>query len=188
MTKCRKSQSRSTRNLRSPTDYHLFIFLFSDQCDEGYNYYGKEWHSETGAEYLYFSILYLISPGGSREVHCRYEEQYKINYADRVSALHSIVSNEASKPSDPHEKPLLQYAAFYNSPACTLYLLQKGADLSEQDGEGKTVFHLCAYTGHVDVLKVIRNEMKLRKIRELSGKYVEMLMANNYKRTDMKGG
>jgi len=30
--------------------------------------------------------------------------------------------------------------------------------------EGKTIFHMCAYTGHGEILKVVRNEMKLKRI------------------------
>lgn len=50
------------------------------------------------------------------------------------------------------------------------------------------MFHICAYTGHDEVLKVIRNEMKLVRIKELNEKYVSLLTKNNYKRTDAKFG
>jgi hypothetical protein len=34
----------------------------------------------------------------------------------------------------------------------------------------------------------VRNEMKLNRIRILNEKYIELLVANNYKRTDVKNG
>jgi hypothetical protein len=50
------------------------------------------------------------------------------------------------------------------------------------------VFHICAYTGHDEVLRAVRNEMKLRRIKELNEQYTGLLNANNYKRTDAKAG
>jgi ankyrin repeat protein len=49
-----------------------------------------------------------------------------------------------------------------------LYLLQRGAKLDEEDNEGKSIFHICAYTGHVEALKVVRNAMKIKQIRALN--------------------
>ena len=49
------------------------------------------------------------------------------------------------------------HAAFHSSPASALYLLRRGAKLDAEDPDGKTFFHICAYTGHIEVLKTIRN-------------------------------
>lgn len=91
-------------------------------------------------------------------------------------------------PKGEETKPLLLQAAFHNSPVSVLYLLRRGANLNATDNEGKSVFHICAYTGHDEVLKVIRNEMKLIRIKELNEKYLASLTNSNYKRTDAKNG
>ena len=49
------------------------------------------------------------------------------------------------------------HAAFHSSPASALYLLRRGVKLDAEDPDGKTFFHICAYTGHIEVLKTIRN-------------------------------
>jgi ankyrin repeat protein len=49
---------------------------------------------------------------------------------------------------------LLHSTAYFNSSVCALYLLYQDLDINAVDKEGKSVFHLCAYTGHLDVLKV----------------------------------
>jgi ankyrin repeat protein len=72
-----------------------------------------------------------------------------LSHKDRVAILHSLTPIEMIKKTDVGEKPLLLYSAFYNSPVSTLYLLQRGANLWDEDNEGKSIFHLCAYTGHV---------------------------------------
>ena len=60
------------------------------------------------------------------------------------------------------------HAAFHSSPASALYLLRRGAKLDAEDTDGKTFFHICAYTGHIEVLKTIRNEMKVRGLQKLN--------------------
>ena len=85
--------------------------------------------------------------------------------AGKVEVLHFKMPYA---PTQPAHKPLLHYAAYYNSTNCALYLLQRGDNPSELDHEGKSAFHWCAYTGHIDVLKVIRNHEKLTRIISLN--------------------
>jgi len=77
--------------------------------------------------------------------------------------LHAFATPELLS-QNPKGRPLLLYTAYLNSAISTLYLLRRGASLSECDMEGKTIFHMCAYTGHGEILKVVRNEMKLKRI------------------------
>lgn len=71
-------------------------------------------------------------------------------------------------PSDPAHKPLLHYCAYHNNPTCALYLLQRGDNPAQLDHEGKSALHWCAYTGHSDVLKTIRNHTKFTRINALN--------------------
>ena len=102
--------------------------------------------------------------------------------------LHSLGLPEQNKNSELKNKPLLHYAIFHNSAASALYLLQRGCKWEESDEDGKTAFHVCAYMGHVELLKVIRNETKLRRIKALNDKYIQLLGSNSFKRTDVKNG
>lgn len=108
-------------------------------------------------------------------------------HLDRVDLLHSMVQPTMLAPKD-NEKPLLLHTAFLNSPASAIYLLCRGTKPNVSDADGKTVFHLCAYTGHVEVLKAILAEIKLTGIKKLNEEYLTLLTKNNYKRTDAKAG
>ena len=87
-----------------------------------------------------------------------------------------------------NEKPLLLHTAFHNSPVSAIYLLTRGTKHNVSDADGKTIFHLCAYTGHIEVLKAILTEIKLTGIKKLNREYMTLLTKNNYKRTDAKAG
>jgi ankyrin repeat protein len=99
--------------------------------------------------------------------------------------LHSLFTARQAESS---EKPLLLHSTFHNSPASAVYLLRRGINSQSADNEGRTLFHVCAYTGHMEVLKAVRNELKLTRIQQLNNQYVSLLNNSNYKRTDAKGG
>lgn len=102
--------------------------------------------------------------------------------------MHALVTPKLISGNENQSKPLLLYAAYHNSPVSAVYLLRRGATVDGSDADGKTALHVCAYTGHIDVLKAIRNEVKLCAIKKLNEQFIEILQRHNYKRTDAKKG
>lgn len=75
----------------------------------------------------------------------------KLQYSepDEVAKLVNTIDEEG--------KPPLQYAAYYNYKNLVLYLLTKGANWLAVNRNGKNIFHIACYMGHVDLISLVVN-------------------------------